>query len=52
MTEYRELHRVVLAYVVQAFQQISGRLLSLPVEGIIAHRSLGINLITYYAPIL
>lgn len=35
MSEYREFHRVVLAYVNQMFQQISG-----------------INLITYYAPIL
>jgi sugar porter (SP) family MFS transporter len=35
MSEYREFHRVVLAYVNQVFQQISG-----------------INLITYYAPML
>ncbi|KAJ6130554.1 hypothetical protein N7512_003334 [Penicillium capsulatum] len=35
MSEYREFHRVTLAYVNQMFQQISG-----------------INLITYYAPIL
>lgn len=35
MTDYREFHRVCLAYVNQMFQQISG-----------------INLITYYAPIL
>lgn len=35
MSEYREFHRVVLAYVNQMFQQISG-----------------INLITYYAPVL
>lgn len=35
MSEYREFHRVVLAYVNQMFQQISG-----------------INLITYYAPML
>lgn len=35
MSEYRELHRVVLAYVNQMYQQISG-----------------INLITYYAPLL
>ncbi|KAJ5973247.1 hypothetical protein N7481_010457 [Penicillium waksmanii] len=35
MTEYREFHRVALAYIIQVFQQISG-----------------INLITYYAPIL
>ncbi|KAJ6091423.1 hypothetical protein N7467_003392 [Penicillium canescens] len=35
MSEYREFHRVVLAYVNQMFQQISG-----------------INLITYYAPLL
>ncbi|PGH18867.1 hypothetical protein AJ79_00283 [Helicocarpus griseus UAMH5409] len=35
MSEYREFHRVVLAYVNQMYQQISG-----------------INLITYYAPLL
>ncbi|KAK4500963.1 hypothetical protein PRZ48_006769 [Zasmidium cellare] len=35
MSDYREFHRVCLAYVNQMFQQISG-----------------INLITYYAPIL
>ncbi|KAL4881794.1 general substrate transporter [Aspergillus karnatakaensis] len=35
MSEYREFHRVVLAYVNQMFQQISG-----------------INLITYYAPVI
>lgn len=35
MSDYREFHRVVLAYVNQMFQQISG-----------------INLITYYAPVL
>ncbi|RJE22833.1 Sugar and other transporter [Aspergillus sclerotialis] len=35
MSEYREFHRVALAYVNQMFQQISG-----------------INLITYYAPML
>ncbi|KAB8079739.1 general substrate transporter [Aspergillus leporis] len=35
MSEYREFHRVALAYINQMFQQISG-----------------INLITYYAPVL
>jgi len=54
MTDYREFHRVVLAYVNQMFQQISGKSCFEVTWSLSSFIDIaaGINLITYYAPTL